>query len=131
MSEHGPIHTTDRPRKYLADRLYEAKDFLPILGVGRFWPETNFSATRQFGSMLYKPCRGKRHPKDLLIEVRKLRKCKQPHVYDTYWIAARLFDNPYLIKRVRKLRKKEEMERRIWRELARMKVSLPLQPPSR
>lgn len=131
MSERKPPYTTDRPRKYLAGRRYMAGDFLPIFGGGKFWPETRFSATGQFGSMLYKPCRGKRRPTDLLIEVCKLRKCRQPEIYDTYWIAARLFDNPYLIKCVRKLRKKEEVKRSIDRAISRIERSRPLQPSSR
>lgn len=126
-----PLYFTDRPRKYLADRLYAAKDFLPIFGGGRFWPGTRFSATGQLGSMLYKPRRGKRRPKDLLIEVRKRRKCRQPDIYDTYWIVARLFDGPYLIKRVRKLRKKEEVKRSINRAISRIERSRPLQTSSR
>lgn len=117
MSEHKPLYSTDRPRKYLEDRLYVGKDFLPILGGGKFWPGTRFSATGQFGSMLYKPCRGKRHPTDLLIEVRKRRKCRQPNVYDTYWIPARLFDDPGLILHVGRKRKKEELKQSIRRKV--------------
>lgn len=112
-----PLYSTDRPRKYLAGRLYKAASELEIFGGGRLRPGTPFSATGHLGSMLYKPCRGRRRPTDLLIEVRRRRPCRQPHVYDTHWIAVRLFDAPGLILRVRRRRKKEEIKRKIRRAL--------------
>lgn len=112
-----PKHFTTRPRKYLADRRYEAATALEIFGGGHLATGTRFSATGHMGSALYKPCRGKRHPKDLLVEIRFLRKCKQPNVYDTCWIPARLFDNPFLILRLRKKRKREQIRRNIDREV--------------
>ncbi|MBI2640938.1 MAG: hypothetical protein HYW91_03605 [Candidatus Sungbacteria bacterium] len=116
-----PERTTDRPRKYLAGRRYETCSEIPIFGGGHFNPGTRFSATGQLGSMLYKPCRGKRHPEDLLIEVRKRRVCRQPYVYDTYWISAELFDIPGLIRHIRKVRKKAEIKKNVERALNNIK----------
>lgn len=112
-----PNYFTDRPRKYLVGRRYKTYASVAIFGGSRFAAGTSFSATGQLGSMLSKPGRGKRHPDDLLIEVRKRRPCKQSYVYDFYWIPARLFDDPRFILHIRKVRKKEAIRKNIDREL--------------
>ena len=115
-----PLHFTDRPRKYLAGQRYVVSTEIEILGGGHIRAGTRFSATGQLGSMLYKPCRGKKHPEDLLIEVRQRLQTRQPYVFIKYWIPARLFDDPDLIIRIRRRQKKEEAKRNIHRALEKI-----------
>lgn len=127
-----PQHFTNRPRKYLAGRFYKTAGPVSIFRTGQLPAGTRFSATGQLGSTLYEPKKGKRHPEDLLIEVRKLRGSKQSHVYDAYWIPAWLFYVPGLILNIRKRRTKEKIRRSIDRAARQIEsIGRPVQPSSR
>ncbi len=108
-----PFHTTDRPRKYLAGRICIAGQPLFFLGGGSLPAGTRMIITGHLGSMIRKFQRGVRHPQDLLIGVRKRRRCRQPNVYDEYWIPVKHFNTPGHVVFIRRKRKKEEIRRSV------------------
>ena len=97
-----PTYITDRLRKYLAGRKYQARASMAIFGGGRLPAGTILTATVHLGSDLRPIRKGVRHPDDLWIAVEKLRRTKQPHIYDEYWIHHDVIVNPNLVKHLTK-----------------------------